>query len=189
MASFRRTPDLAILLCLVSPSAVASRTAVHECDRVAAHPEDNERVSPGVQWRDLEPSATVTACREAIAAYPRTRRFHYQLGRGLLKAGQYEAAIEIFGPLADHGYAMAQFALGNLYAGGRGTAKNYETAVAWYRKAAEQGNAPGQNNLGVMYLRGYGVKRDFAQAIEWYTQAAENGFVLAQTNLVDLLYL
>ena len=179
MSNFRPRPYLAILLCFISSSTVFSQTAVHECDRVAAHPEDNDRASPGVLWRDLDSRAAVIACREAIAAYPQTRRFHYQFGRGLLKAGDYDAAFKIFRPLADHGYAMAQFALGNFYTGGRGIAQNQETAVAWYRKAAEQGNAPGQNNLARMYVLGYGVKKDFSQAIEWYTKAAENGSAAA----------
>ncbi len=188
MSILRPKLFLTVLLCLVSAPPVVARTAVHECDRLAAQPKDGGRVAPGVIWRDLEPRAAVAACRAAVAAFPRTQRFRYQLGRALTKAGDSRAAIEILRPSADHGYAMAQLALGNLYAGGNGIARNLKSAVAWYRKAAEQGNVPAQNNLARMYLRGHGVNRDYGQAIEWFTRAVGNGSAVARTNLGNLYY-
>ena len=51
-------------------------------------------------------------------------------------------------PLADQGYASAQFNLGTMYTNGRGVPKDDVQAVKWYRLAADQGNAFAQAHLG-----------------------------------------
>ncbi|KIO47791.1 tetratricopeptide repeat protein, partial [Nitrosospira sp. NpAV] len=67
----------------------------------------------------------------------------------------------------------AQYALGVLYAKGRGVAQDDREAVSWYRKAAEQGNADAQYNLGLAYTKGQGTTQDERQAAFWYLKAAE----------------
>ena len=48
-------------------------------------------------------------------------------------------------------YAPSQYALGLMYATGRGLPQDHVEAMRWYRLAAEQGFAPAQASLGVLY--------------------------------------
>ena len=84
---------------------------------------------------------------------------------------------------AEKGDAIAQFAIGAMYATGRGVAKDEVEAVKWYRKAADQGEANAQNNLGLMYDNGQGVAKDDLEAVKWYRKAADQGYADAQFNL------
>ena len=76
-----------------------------------------------------------------------------QLREGLaaLDRDDYETALKEFKPLAEQGYAKAQFRLGVMYRKGKGVRKDDPAAFKWYKKAAEQGYAKAQHNLGVMY--------------------------------------
>ena len=87
----------------------------------------------------------------------------------------YATALREWKPLAEQGYASAQFDLGFMYEKGRGILQNYKTAVKWYRLAAEQGDALAQNNLGYMYDKGRGVPQDYIRAHMWYNIAASSG--------------
>ena len=61
---------------------------------------------------------------------------------------------------AEQGDAMAQFALGVMYAnGGAGVPQDVDEAVRWYRLAAEQGDADAQLNLALIYSNGHGITR------------------------------
>ena len=78
---------------------------------------------------------------------------------------------------------LAQYALGVMYANGKGVGKNEVEAAKWYRKAAEQGYALAQNNLGLMYQFGKGVEKDEIKAIQWFKKAAEQWDLKACMNL------
>ena len=90
-------------------------------------------------------------------------------------AGDYATALKEFKPLAEQGYADAQYNLGVMYETGKGVLQDYAEAVKWYRLAAEQGYADAQNNLGVMYETGKGVLQDNLTAHMWYNIASANG--------------
>ena len=76
--------------------------------------------------------------------------------------GDYATALKEWKPLAEQGYAFAQYNLGILYEYGNGVPKDYAEAVKWYRLSAEQGYAISQYSLGLMYSNGYGVLKDKA---------------------------
>ena len=84
------------------------------------------------------------------------------------KSGDFETALKEWGPLADQGYANAQWALASMYQYGDGVTQNYETAFKWYKSAAELGNAIAQNSLGEMYREGQGVNQDRIRALMWF---------------------
>ena len=107
----------------------------------------------------------------------------FNVGVAAYKQGDYKTAFEKFEPLAEQGYAGAQYNLGVMYNKGHGVPQDYAEAARWYRKAAEQGNAGAQFNLGVMYDKGQGVPQDYAEAVKWYRKAAEQGVAEAQFNL------
>ena len=145
------------LLCLVLGPALADEVPIHDCDRLAAHPQDSNKVGPGVHWNLLDPERAVPACEAAVRDFPQVPRFGYQYARSLLKKGDDDAAFRLYRDLAEQGYPAAQSTLGHLYYSGQGVPQDDAEAVTWFRKAADQGHADAQNNLGAMLENGQGV--------------------------------
>jgi len=88
----------------------------------------------------------------------------------------YVEALKWYRKAAERGYFEAQFKLGEMYANGKGVAKDDVEALKWYRKAAEQRYATTQfNHLGAMYYDGEGAPEDAAEAVEWYRKLTEQG--------------
>jgi TPR repeat protein len=100
-----------------------------------------------------------------------------------LKQKDYQTALRIFRPVAEHGDAEAQYNLARMYDEGLGVPKDDVEAVNWYRKAADQGLVQAQGRLGVMYRRGRGLPEDEAQAVSWFRKAADAGDGLGMANL------
>ena len=89
--------------------------------------------------------------------------------------GDFAAELAIIRPMAEKGYAFAQFNLGVLYDQGKGVPQDNALAMQWYRKAAEQGLPQAQVNLAIMYEEGQGLPPDYAQAYFWYALADAQG--------------
>ena len=111
----------------------------------------------------------------------------FQAGVAAYNRGDYATAFREMEPLAEQGFAGAQFNLGVLYLTGRGVPQDHTEAVRWFRRAAEQDYAGAQFNLGFMYLTGRGVPQDYVKALNWYKKAAEQDDASAQENL-GLMY-
>ena len=62
------------------------------------------------------------------------------------KNGDYETALSLLRPLADHGDINSQAWLAYMYYEGQGVPQDYGEAVNLFRKAAEQGNSFAQFN-------------------------------------------
>lgn len=90
-------------------------------------------------------------------------------------AHDYGSALQEFRPLAEQGNALAQFALGTMYAHGKGVLPDSAEAGRWYRLAAKQGHAPAQFYLGLKYFVGKGVPKDRVSAYTWLDISIENG--------------
>ena len=114
-------------------------------------------------------------------------RADFQAGARAFRAGDYGSARAAWEDRARAGEAAAQVALGGLYDGGLGVARDHARAVAWYRLAAEQGDAQGQYELAIQYLPGKGVERDSARALKLLRGAADQGLAEAQYQLGLLL--
>ncbi|MDP6705249.1 MAG: caspase family protein [Alphaproteobacteria bacterium] len=160
-----------------------SSSPLHDCDRYAASPYDEQRSAPSVSAKKMDVERALRACKRAVAAFPDAPRFAAQYGRALAIAKQYADAVRWYRKAAERGVATAQQSLGWMYRKGRGVEKNYEAAVSWYRKAAAQGHPVARNNLGFMYEKGWGVPKDHGQAVNWYRRAAAQGYALAQFNM------
>lgn len=106
-----------------------------DCDRLAANPYDPGKTVGGVQFKELQPSRAIDACRNALAAHPGTPRFQYQLGRALQKAQSYKEAMAEYRNAADKGYAAAMANMGLMYFWGQGVAKDYDHAIAEFTRA------------------------------------------------------
>jgi hypothetical protein len=98
----------------------------------------------------------------------------------LAARGEHTTAVEIVRGLADQGNARAQTKLANMYAAGRGIARDDAAAASWYRKAADQGDSEAQLHLGHLYTEGRGVPRSPNQAYIWYSLAARAGIAAAE---------
>jgi len=96
-------------------------------------------------------------------------------GMEALQRGHFAEAYCYWRPVAENGYAEAQYNLGWLYANGNGMPVDIETAIEWWKKAAEQGHADAQFALGLAYTTGDDVGRDMDQAVTWYLKAAAGG--------------
>lgn len=63
---------------------------ITECDRLAAHPNDPDRVGEGREQAAIDLPAAIAACEAAVAADESNPRLRYQLGRVLAYAGRGE---------------------------------------------------------------------------------------------------
>ena len=65
-------------------------------------------------------------------------------GEAAYHNGDYNAALRLWRPLADHGNAAAQFNLGVMYNNGRGVPRDYARAYMWFSLAAASGDQTAQ---------------------------------------------
>jgi TPR repeat protein len=100
---------------------------------------------------------------------------NFDKGLAAAEAGDYATALQEWRPLAEQGYALAQYNLGVMYDNGLGVIQDYAEAVDWYLKVAEQGHTQAQVNLGTMYDNGNGVIKDAVIAHMWYNIGGANG--------------
>lgn len=84
-----------------------------------------------------------------------------------LRTGEGEQAVALWRPLAERGFADAQYNLGIVYLHGDGVDKNEAEAIKWFRLAAEQGDRPAQQQLGVMILHGRGTVANPEEGYRW----------------------
>ncbi|MFP6744291.1 MAG: SEL1-like repeat protein [Alphaproteobacteria bacterium] len=101
------------------------------------------------------------------------------------QAGEYEAAMDAWLPLAKRGDLDAMYDMAALYETGRTVdgEPDMARAIAWYSRAAEHQLAAAQYRLAWLYDMGFGVGPDPEQSLDWYRQAAERGLAEAQFNL------
>jgi uncharacterized protein len=108
--------------------------------------------------------AAAESLEDAVAAYRRA---------------DYATALRLYRPLADQGFAVAQFNVGLMYDLGRAVPQNNAEAAKWYRLAADQGRDDAQYQLGHLYYK----QNDYAEAAKWFRLAADQGRADAQSNL------
>jgi uncharacterized protein len=159
---------------------------VSDCDLVAADPDDQQRVGPGVDWGLVNVRRAVRTCGYALARDPVNSRLAFQLARVLDIGEEYNWARYFYTASAQAGYAAAMTNLGYMAVEGRGGEINYPAAAAWYRRAAALGNLRARTNIGEIYLKGQGVPPNFEEAILWYRLASSMGWPNAQNALADM---
>ena len=120
-------------------------------------------------------SLLIFSCTTAWAA-------DFDKGVAAYKAGDYATALAEWKPVAEQGYAGAQYNLGVMHANGDGVIEDDKEAAKLFRLAAEQGHTSSQYNLGLMYYSGQGVIQDNVYAHMWWNIAAANGHEIARSN-------
>ncbi|MEM7318765.1 MAG: SEL1-like repeat protein [Pseudomonadota bacterium] len=156
---------------------------VHECDRLAAHPRDSQRVTDGMSFDRIDSSRAVAECTAALRDYPGTPRFLFQLGRAHDRAERYGEARDAYNQAAESDYAIAMNSLAYLYAHGEGVAKDKATAAYWYERAAQNEHVPAMMNIAQALADGDGVDQNHERALYWFTYAANFGNAAAMNRV------
>ena len=120
---------------------------VEECDVLAAHPEDPQRMAEGVDDDKIVPRLAVLACESAMKKQPEDPRFPFQLGRSVLARGDKDKALKLFQDAAKKGYAAAYGYMGDAYQFGYGVPVNPAAALENYKKAADGGFEAAKNQI------------------------------------------
>ena len=175
----------AVLLAAMPVSAV--EPTVHECDRLAAHPEDPERMADGVYFTHIDTESAIAACEAAKQGNADGLRLLADLyARGEVVPEDRQKAdvtedIRSLRQAAEGGNRKAQRALAIIYRDGLGVTRDLEEALKWARLAADAGDPEGQVILGLLHDSAQNLDPDdwlednAAVAVHWYRQAAEQG--------------
>jgi TPR repeat protein len=110
----------------------------------------------------------------------------FEAGLAAYERGDYNQAVAIWERASRNRDLNALYAMGMMYATGKGVPEDEFEAHRWWHDAATLGHAPSQIAVGKNYLHGDGVSKDRKVALYWMREAAEQGslegqFVLAQT--------
>jgi hypothetical protein len=120
--------------------------AVTECDRLAAHPSDPDKLTPGVTQTDLLAAGAlraIAACEAAVAADPENPRLNYQLARSLGYSGRGNEAQAYRDKAVAGDYPQALFVVGFVYLTGEGAPKDVCKAAPLIRRSALAGRFAG----------------------------------------------
>lgn len=150
--------------------------AVTDCDRLAAHPDDPDKVSEGVAQPDVDLARAIPACQAAVAADPKNPRLNYQLARTLGYAGRHAEAAPNRLAAVQAGYPQALFVVGYIMVTGwSGNAPDACTGGELVRRSALAGRKAGL--LGFPHyvvngrFRGCAVKQDKAEMLGFIARA------------------
>ncbi|MFZ9993357.1 MAG: hypothetical protein ACO3IL_05990 [Steroidobacteraceae bacterium] len=128
---------------------------VTECDRLAGHSDDPNKVVPGIGTRAMDLPAAIQACRTDLAQDPQNPRLQYQLARALTYNGRVTEALPIIEQAVSAGYPQAIFVTGYLYLEGAYSApKNACRAGELIRESALYGRLAGQLGFPAYVLAG-----------------------------------
>jgi TPR repeat protein len=170
----------ALLALAITGSARGAEPPMGDCDRLAAHPQDPQRVHAGTAIAALDGERAVEACEAALAAAPETARFRFQYARALEKLDLFQSALGQYRIAAKEGYPAAQYAMGLIFERSKVMPFNNMKAARWYRGAADAGHPAAQFRLGLLYRTGGGVRQDDGEALTLLRAAAGQGLARAQ---------
>lgn len=111
----------------------------------------------------------------------------FNKGLDAYNKGDFVTAFNEWKPLAEDGDANLQFAIGWLYANGKGIDRDYKEAVYWYQLAAKQGDERAQTSLALMYQEGEGVSIDKNKSYDFFQMAIKQGNNIAKYNAANLI--
>lgn len=126
--------------------------SITDCDVLAAHPDDPQRVAQGVADDQIVHSLAIEACNNALKAEASQPRFAFQLGRAKLASGLKAEATLDFRKAADVNYAAAWAYLGDAFQFGHVGQPAYQDAANAYSKALQLGFQPAKGLLEMMFF-------------------------------------
>ena len=100
---------------------------------------------------------------------------NYNEGFVAAESGNYQSALQQWGPLAEQGHPIAQFNLALLYHSGSGINLDESKALEWYEKSAKNGYYKAQEYMAVGYREGwFGLPKNRKKADYWEKQLESN---------------
>lgn len=134
---------------------VRTDVKVTECDLLANHPFDANRVSAGVAQEKVDTAKAIPVCLRDQKADPDNGRLTYQAGRVQFYAGKVKEAYPFLERAAyELDYPQGQFVLGFLHAEGQGVEKDVCKAAVLWRRAALADHFYAQYSFGKGVLDG-----------------------------------
>jgi TPR repeat protein len=133
-----------------TPASTQGTAAVTECDRLAAYPDDPDRVGPGATREEIDLPKARAACEADLAVQTGNPRLRYQLARILFYQGDTRRAVDEMRRAADLGYAQAQFVYGTFISKRRPDAPTDICLTEQYWLASAKG---GRQAARVSYIR------------------------------------
>jgi TPR repeat protein len=131
-------------------TTAAAQPAPTACDRLAAHPEDPDRIVPGVPTSAVDQLAAIAACEADLETDPGNARLRYQLARVYFYNGRTADAARTMERAAEGGHRQAQFVMGALISNGRPDASDdICDAEQWWERSAQAGRVAAQ----ISYVR------------------------------------
>ena len=114
------TASTLCLIALLAAEPATADPAPTECDLLAGHPSDPDRVGAGVPTAQVRAwnEAAIAACSRDVAARPTEHRLRYNLGRALFYRGRSAEALRELEAAAGARHRQAQFVLGLLQTDG-----------------------------------------------------------------------
>lgn len=85
-----------------------------DCDRLAGHPNDPERVGEGVERPDIDLDAAIDACAKAVGDDPDNPRLNYQLARVYGYSDRHEEGDPYRNKALAAGYPQSLFVVGYI---------------------------------------------------------------------------
>ncbi len=129
--------SMLVLLALLGLVSMPVRAEITDCDRIASHPSDPDKVLPGFERKDIDLPKAEAVCRAVIAQDDRRARAHYLLGRVLFYQKKTPAAILELERAAALGYRQAIFVLGYVfYDGTQAPRDDCRAAQLWQQSIA-----------------------------------------------------
>ena len=153
---------------------------VTDCDRLAAHSSDTQKLAPGVVRDEVDIPNAQKACQIALDQSPGDGRILYQLGRPYFYSEDFEKGIAYFRQSADAGYAQGQFVLGFILMQGNGTEPDICSGGALWVKAARQ-----RHLYSKIFLANNWLDNTFAECTLNITEQEIDGMVSAAEELAD----
>ena len=166
----KRVLVLAAMAALMASPASARN--ITECDQLATHGSDPDRITVGVSQSAMDKPAAIEACRKDVAADPDNPRLIYQLGRAMFYSGMFAEGLPLVKQAADLGHAQSQFVYGYVKAYGQdGQPADACEAETYWELSAEQGRRAAQISYPRMYMMGAfedcGDTVDLATQTKW----------------------
>jgi len=102
----------------------------------------------------------------------------FQAGVDAYDRGDYGTALKEFRPLAEQGFASAQYNLAIMYGKGQGVPEDYVLADMWLNLAAAQGIEDSAKGLEILEKKMTPAQLAEAQRLarEWKPKGSEEGF-------------
>ena len=158
---------------------VVNGQRVTECDKLAAHPFDTQKIAPGIAQDQVDIPRARAACLRAVGEQPGNGRLLYQLGRTFFYAREYTPGIGYFEKSAAAGYPQGQFVLGLIFMQGNGTEPDACAGGRLWLSAARQKHLYAKIYLTQNWLDGL-----FDECALETTDQEMDGFVSAAEELI-----